>query len=209
MGFLLNVLYLVYGVLVAPRHLTETYGDKPMSDLSLTQEYIKELLDYNPDTGVFTWKARPREMFNTTRGWNIFNAIYPGTITGSLNKISGYLIIGIDAKLYRAHRLAFLYMTGEWPKDQVDHINHDRANNRWLNLREATHQENGMNRSLSKANTSGFTGVCWREDRGKWVASIRIDGSLIHLGYFDDFDDAVAARKAAEIEHGFHENHGQ
>jgi hypothetical protein len=90
----------------------------------------------------------------------------------------------------------------------VLHINHSRDDNRFVNLRHATRVENSRNKSIYSKNTSGFNGVCWYERGSKWIANIRINGKLKHLGYFTDIDEAIIARKKANIEHEFHENHG-
>ena len=94
------------------------------------------------------------------------------------------------------------------PVDQVDHIDGNGLNNRWNNLREVSSQENNMNMRLSSNNTSGVTGVCWATRDKRWIANIKVNRKNKCLGYFTDFNEAVAARKAAEIEHGFHCNHG-
>lgn len=103
----------------------------------LTQEIVRELLDYNPETGVFTWRPRDRKWFNTDRIWNSWNAKLAGKPAGTPHR-SGYIWIGLNGKLLAAHRLAFLWMAGAWPTRQVDHRDRDRANNRWTNLRDAT-----------------------------------------------------------------------
>lgn len=172
----------------------------------LTQKYLKECVHYNPKTGVFTWKERPREHFkndSTAKGWNTRRS---GTKAGNLHE---YWQIRINYMYYYHHRLAFLYMTGKWPKDQVDHINHDRADNRWINLREATGQENHKNEIFRKTNTSGFTGVSHCKRYNKWTTRIMVNGKYKNLGYFDDKQDAIKARKTANIKYGFHENHGK
>jgi len=163
-------------------------------DNKLTQKRLKELLNYDPDTGVFTWLVG-------CGGVNI------GSKAGSLYSY-GYIVIKINRFGYRAHRLAWLYMTGEWPEDQIDHIDHDRANNRIINLREATHTINGRNTNIAKNNTSGIMGVNWHRWQRKWRAYISINAKPIHLGTFTDFFEACCARKSAENKYGYHPNHG-
>jgi len=165
----------------------------------LTQEHLKELLTYDPDTGIFVWK---------TRGIKDFDAQWAGKIAGSINKSGGYIEIKIENKSYLAHRLVFLYMTGKQPKIEADHINHNKTNNIWLNLREVTTQENHRNMGLIATNTSGFNGVTWHKPLGKWAARIKIDGILKHLGYFENKPDAISSRKAADRKYNFHKNHG-
>lgn len=99
---------------------------------------------------------------------------------------------------------------GPIPKGyQIDHLDHNRYNNRIENLRLVTNQENHRNMPIRKDNCSGYTGVRWVIDRGKWSATICIDGKTKHLGLFRDKDDAIAARQEAEIKYGFHPNHGR
>lgn len=161
----------------------------------LTQDRLKELFKYDPETGHFT-------RIKAVKGYRTSDSL------GHLSE-KGYLMICIDDRDYRAHRLAFLYMEGKWPKDQVDHLNRVRNDNRWCNLRDVTNLENSKNSSIQSNNRSGHAGVCWDKSRGKWVAEIRckIKGRK-RLGRFDELGDAVAARKAAEVEFGFSEGHG-
>ena len=163
---------------------------------TLTQKELKENLHYNADSGVFTWvKAKS-------------NRVNVGAVAGSINNSTGYMRIKINGKIYQAHRLAFLYIEGKFPVDDTDHINHSRDDNRFSNLRQATGVENGRNKSLSKNNKSGFTGVFWDKARNKWKAYININGKSKHLGCFTDIDEAIACRKRANVEFGYHENHG-
>jgi HNH endonuclease len=95
-----------------------------------------------------------------------------------------------------------------WPDGEIDHINGDRSDNRWENLRDATHAENHRNMRISKRNTSGRVGVSWGKAQQQWQAYISMDGKLLHLGFFGSWDDASSAREAAERHLGFHANHG-
>ena len=115
-------------------------------------------------------------------------------------------IVGVD---YFTHRLIWKMRTGSDPVEELDHINHDRADNRIENMREASGRENHMNLSRAKNNTSGVTGVCWQKLAQKWCAQIRVEGKQVHLGYFTHFFHAVRARKLAEVGAGFHVNHGE
>jgi len=161
----------------------------------ITQDKLKHLLEYNKDSGDFIW-IRPYK-----------NQISKGDIAGFIND-RGYLMIGIGGKSYRAHRLAFLYMEGSMPPNQVDHINHNRSDNRWCNLRHSTYAANNKNASIRKRNKSGCTGVHWDNNNSKWCSKITSNGNTIHLGVYDDIEDAIRVRKEAERAHGFHENHG-
>jgi len=119
----------------------------------LTQEYLKECLDYNPDTGIFVWKTRPTEHFKTTKGARIFNSKFSGKIAGGFD-IKNYVVIGFLGEYYKAHRLAWLYFYGFMPENDIDHINGEKDDNRLANLRDATRSENRcwyisfINRSL-------------------------------------------------------------
>lgn len=161
----------------------------------MTGQELREALNYNPQTGVFTWLKL--KAHNKTKNGDV-----AGTYCGR------YLRIKINYEAHYAHCLAWLYMTDVWPKDQIDHINHIRDDNRFVNLREATSQENNRNASLRKDNTSGVTGVKWYKRYGKWNAQIRINGKDKNLGYFDDKFEAICIRLSANNKHGYHPNHG-
>lgn len=144
----------------------------------LTQERLKELLSYDPDTGVFTNL--------TQRGTRAPKGGVAGWITQD-----GYINIQIDGKKYQAHRLAWLYVYGEFPEKSLDHVNEIKDDNRLVNLRLATKQENGHNvSSLQINNTSGFRGVSWHKSAKKWIATITINGKNKHLGYFNTAEES-------------------
>lgn len=175
----------------------------------LTQEYLKEALNYDPETGLFTWLERPLEHFTTDFGWKVSKGKSAGKVAGSKSKCSGYIEIRLDETLFLAHRLAFVWVTGDFPLNEVDHINGDRSDNKWANLRDVTSRENGRNKTLRKDNKSGVQGVHWYKAYGKWQVTIRGEGGSIHLGYFSKLEDAAAARADAELEYGYHKNHGR
>lgn len=178
----------------------------------LTQEYLKECLHYDPETGVFVWKQRPESHFKTRQGWLIHLARYEGQPAGHLNssrKSLKYWEIRLDKNLYLAHRLAWLYVNGEMPLEQIDHIDGDGLNNSIKNLRVVSNQENNKNQSLRSTNKSGKVGVRWDNRLRKWSAYITVDGVFKSLGFYKDKNSAVSARVAAEILHGFHPNHGR
>jgi hypothetical protein len=114
-----------------------------------------------------------------------------------------YWQICIDGQIYRAHRLAWFYVYGEWPKEHIDHIDGCGTNNRIDNLRDVTNQKNHTNTKVAKNNTSGVKGVCWYKPYSKWRARINVYGNEISLGYHETLEAAAAARAAAEIEHGY------
>lgn len=146
--------------------------------LELTRERLKEILSYDPATGVFSCnKVRHQShKIGDELGYDVGK---------------GYLRIKVDGHQYPAHRLAWFYMTGEWPAEVIDHIDLDRSNNRWGNLRAATNCENLRNRPKNKNNTSGQKGVFWNKKDQKWVVKIGLNGTRHYLGTFDDFDKAV------------------
>jgi len=172
----------------------------------ITQEALKELLKYDEVTGEFRWRERAREHFHCSRSWNRWNNRYSESVAGGKSS-DGYLRISIHNARYKSHRLAFLYHHGYMPKC-IDHINHDGHDNRIENLRDVSHQVNHKNERKSKNNTSGFTGVVWRKDTSKWQAQITIDSKCVNLGSFENKEDAILARKTANIVYDFHENHG-
>ena len=124
----------------------------------LTIEQLKEVLDYNPDTGLFTWIKSTQQ----TKA---------GSVAGNKTN-QGYIRISVKRKRYLAHRLAYLYMTGHFPENFIDHINHIRHDNRWTNLRDATSSQNQANQVNPKNNTSGYKGVSWHKSTKKWLAKI-------------------------------------
>ena len=131
------------------------------------------------------------------------------TKVGSLHH-SGYYQVCVAGKYYMVHRLIWIMHHGEIPEEyEIDHINHIRDDNRLENLRLVTRQENRRNKAKSRSNTSGVIGVSRYNLRDQWQAQIKVNGKNIHLGFYDDFNDAVRVRKDAETEHGFHENHGK
>jgi len=165
------------------------------SEKTLTVEYLKSKLEYNADTGEFIWKV-------AKGGKRI------GDTAGSIND-QGYLLIRINHIIYRAHRLAWIIMTGSSASGELDHIDGNRSNNKWSNLRDVTRLENKRNLGKVTTNTSGHTGVMWYKAGEKWHAQITVEGKAIHLGYFENLEDAVKVRKEAEEFYGFHEQHGK
>lgn len=122
---------------------------------------------------------------------------------------SGYCRVSYKNKRYYLHRFIWFYMTGEWPERQLDHVDGDRANNRFKNLRQATQKENCRNIGLKVNNTSGYMGVYRRSDGKKWCAGLKVNGKEVYLGSFDSKEQARDARKAADKKYGYHENHGE
>jgi len=162
----------------------------------ITQSELKELLHYDPETGAFTWLK-----------YRNYNARI-GDVAGHLDKSCGYIDIWADNKSYQAQRLAWFYMTGEWP-NKIDHKDHIRHNNIWDNLRDATNQENSRNTKLYKTNKSGVVGVCWHKRDANWYSYIMVNLKQIYLGNYIDKFEAICARMSANNKYGFHENHGR
>ncbi len=163
----------------------------------ITQNKLKELLDYNPATGMFIWKITPN------------NRVIKGSVAGCICDSDRYLRIRVNHTLYSAARLAWLCVYGEWPKNQIDHINHIRRDNRIINLRVCSNIENQRNQRLPKNNASGYMGVSWDNSRAKWLSQIRVRGKTVHLGRFNNINDAITSRALANSKYGFHENHGK
>ena len=156
-------------------------------EITITQKYLKSILDYDCQTGIFTWKIRKAR------------CVYIGAVAGCRDH-RNYIIIGIDKKMYYAHRLAWLYVNGIL-LDEIDHINLDKEDNRICNLRPADRFDNSHNKGLQKNNTSGFKGV-WFEGK-KWRSRIKIKNKKINLGSFNTPEEAHAAYcEAAKTLHG-------
>ncbi len=154
--------------------------------MNLTANRLRELLNYNLETGIFTWAI-------TRRGCR------KDSVAGCKMK-HGYIAIRLDDALYTAHRLAWLYVNGEWPANQIDHINRNRADNRFSNLRAVTNAENAQNQK-ARVNKSGFTGV--RKENSKWLAEIKVNYKPIRIGLFDTPKAAHEAYVAAKRKYHF------
>jgi hypothetical protein len=151
---------------------------------TLTASYVRSILDYNPETGELRW----------VRNWS--PRALKDMEAGAKDR-KGYIRIMLHKKSYAAHRLAWLLMTGEWPETQIDHIDMDKSNNRYSNLRVASHSQNMFNRSAQKNNKLGVKGVSWALKSKKFHAQIKIDGKQINLGYFDSLAEAESAYAVA------------
>lgn len=154
-----------------------------MASPTISTEQLHDLMRYDPETGHFTRLVKCGKERR-------------GAIAGTTNK-NGYCNIMIGGRLYRAHRLAWFYMTGEWPKGDVDHKNRDRLDNRWENLREATRSQNNANRPGGRPH--GLKGAFFYKARGRWMSKIDVNRKQIYLGYYDTAEEAHAAYMAAAV----------
>lgn len=155
----------------------------------LTQARLKDVLQYDPESGVFTWSSCRR------------NHINKGAVAGGVNQ-EGYVEIKIFQRRYKAHRLAWFYMTGQWP-EVIDHINRKRDDNRFCNLRDCSIQQNSCNTGLSDRNTSGYRGVSKHKQSGKWKVDVKVKGKKLFFGLFEDIELAgLVAEEARSKMHG-------
>jgi hypothetical protein len=155
----------------------------------ITHEELINLINYDPLSGIMTWKV---ERYKAPKGEEC------GWLTDQ-----GYRSVKVLSKTYLVHRLAWFYMTSNWPKELIDHKNGNRTDNRFENLREATRQQNGRNGRRHKDNKCGYKGVRWHKAAQKWVAQIGVEGKRLHIGSFDKIEDAVDAyRKSAILHYG-------
>ncbi len=161
----------------------------------MTRKELSKLVHYNPKTGSMTWKK--------SRG-----SVSAGMPLKSKHK-DGYFMAWVNKKLYLVHRLAWLYVTGEFPKQEIDHINGDRTDNRIKNLQDVSKTENQKNASIRIDNTSGMTGISFRKQTKKWRAYINHNSKIIYLGQFVKKEDAIKIRKEANKKYNYHEGHGK
>jgi hypothetical protein len=179
--------------------------------MELTTEVVRELLDYDKETGIFTWKARERSWFKTERTYKMWNTRFAGRVTGTMWRgATGYpqIVIKVFGKHHGAHRLAFLWM-GEALPEQADHLNRDSLDNRWCNLAASSARANNKNSSMCRNNTSGVTGVTWDKANNKWKAQVKLNGKQNNLGRFEELAEAFDAVKAFRAENGFSSGHGK
>lgn len=166
---------------------------------SITPEILRQLLRYEPSTGALYWLERPESMFSHKRYQQSWNTRYAGK-QGFTADIGGYrygAVLGVN--LY-AHRVAWALHYGDWPSDEIDHINGDKSDNSAENLREASHSENMRNRGAQANNSAGgLKGVTFDKRKGKWMSQIRLDRKTYFLGYFLSKDEAHRAYAGAVV----------
>jgi len=169
--------------------------------MDISIERLRQMLTYDPETGVLTWRHRPEGPAN-------WNARYAGKPAGGLDA-RGYMRIRIGKRNYFSHRVAWAIHHDRWPRHTIDHINGDKVDNRISNLRDVPQLVNLRNQKMNSNNASGHNGVHWHKRDRRWLAYISVNGKQRRLGYFTDLDDAVAARRAAERLHGYTDRHGR
>lgn len=165
-----------------------------------TQQALRAMFGYDPQTGAMTWLPRPDDERWTKR--------YAGKEAGSLN-CRGYRLTTINNRKHPVHRLVWIWMHGDIGDKHIDHINGDKSDNRIANLRAVTKLENNRNTSMPRHNTTGTVGVYHCARYGTWEASITVNQRRMNLGTYKTMAEAIAARKAAEKIYGFHQNHGR
>lgn len=176
-------------------------------------ETLRCLLDYYPENGDLVWKPRSPGMFtggkqSAEQNCAIWNGRYAGKIATSIGN-RGYCRVKIFDRDYQSHRVIWAFVHGQWPINDIDHINGIRTDNRIVNLRAVTRSENNCNQRCGVRNTSGVIGVSWDKGTNKWRAQIAINRRGYHLGLFRSLGDAITARKVAEQHFGFHPNQGR
>ena len=175
---------------------------------------LRELIDYDPETGALVWRVRDVSFFtdgkkSAIQSMRRWNTRYAGKPALNYKGTAGYFSGGVFTRLYLAHRVAWAIYSGAWPERQIDHINGNRLDNRIANLRSVTHQENGKNCAIGIKNTSGTIGVSWHSRDLVWTAQVNKNGKQKHIGSFKNKDDAISARAKASAECGYHANHGR
>lgn len=183
-----------------------------MKKFDLTQQILNELISYDPVTGNCHWKERDVKWFEDgkypkEREWKRWNSRHGLKHISTLDK-TGYIKVDLFGSSYLLHRIIWLYMTGEWP-DQVDHIDGNRSNNSWDNLRSVTIAENNRNAKIRKDNKSGVCGVYFKKRLNKWISSISIDGKTKHIGCYDSLEEAEESRIKNQKLLKYHHNHGR
>jgi len=172
---------------------------KPRQETQETAELVKKTFWYDPETGLlYRFKSVPKCKLEQPAGYPQKNCRSGKT----------YIRVRMNNGQYMAHRLAWVLVHGAWPAGELDHEDGDGTNNRLTNLREVTHGQNQKNMRRPSHNSSGYVGVVWLKDDKKWSARVYKGNKTICYGVYTDKQDAIAARKAAEAEHGFHQNHG-
>ena len=159
---------------------------------TLTQELLKSMLFYNPDDGVFTWCERDVKWFKTQRDCNAWNTRYSNKEAGSLNKKRMYITIHIFKKRYSCHHLAYFYMTGKWPKEDIDCIDGDYTNVRFNNIRECSRSDTRY-KTIKPIGNNELIGAHFHKKTGKYTSAIKSNGKVTILGLFNTQEEAHQA----------------
>lgn len=168
---------------------------------NITADELRAILDYDPETGEFRWKTRTPDMFHSKgrpakTNCNAWNGRYSGAVAGYAAP-DGYVHVAVNDRLYKAHRLAWLWMTGEWPESEIDHKNMVRSDNRFANLRDANKAQNRMNQRVRQDSGTGIKGVRFVNSTGNFEARIKINRIAMYLGSFSSVKEASEAYAAA------------
>ena len=167
------------------------------------------LISYDAGTGRLFWKPRPVSNFKCHNDAARWNGKHAGKEAFTYKNADGYKVGTLFGEQYRAHQVALALSLGKWPDTSIDHINGDRGDNRLCNLRLVNSVENSRNQCIRSNTKSGTLGVCWHKHSMKWRAYISTESGQKHLGTFTKKEEAIAARKSAERELSYHENHGR
>ena len=170
-------------------------------------DYLHKVLAYDPESGVLTWRHRPREMFDQQCQFLTWNKRFAGKPAGNISTRDVNIIL--LGRGYRSHRIAWALHYGVNPDGFIDHINGDPKDNRISNLRVVTRQGNQRNMKRRSNNTSGILGVSWDAPTRKWRVTIRAGGRSKYVGIYATLDEAAKARADANAKHGYHPNHGR
>ena len=175
----------------------------------MDSKYLNECFEYDEVSGNIYWKSRPRSHFKTQKGFKTFNSQRCGKEAGTLNSC-GYLQVNLNKKLILVHRLIFMLKGYDILRgDCIDHINHNRKDNRFTNLRVVSRKDNSMNLNMRTTNRTGITGVYFNVLESLWYPRIQVGYKNMYLGATKDFFEACCRRKSAELKYSFHKNHGE
>ncbi|MFA5925241.1 MAG: HNH endonuclease [Methylococcaceae bacterium] len=163
-----------------------------------SQEFLQECFTYDPDTGILTWKVRPRHHFTTEHSFKVFNTKFSNKKAGGIAG-RGYINVLVKNYRFRAHRIIWKLVTGNEPIDEIDHIDTNMINNRFNNLREASHQENACNAPLSRRNKSGIKGCSFDKKSGLYQVDIQVNKVKHYLGRYQTAEEAHSVYCAAAI----------
>jgi hypothetical protein len=169
----------------------------PVAKTPFPVDYLKERITYDPESGRLYWSG------------SLLNKAYLVGLEAGTLRPNGHRQVSVGGTLILSHRVAWALHSGEWPTDTLDHINGDRADNRIINLRQASMLDQVRNRAQQRKSRNPYLGVRWRADFRKWAVEIGMSNRTLYIGSFACLEDAIAARHEAEKQYGFHPNHGR